>query len=101
MKLSEYTPAAKALHWLIALLIFVLFPLGCVMDDLPGHPAEAQWKFEVFNFHKSLGFTVLLLMVLRLGWRAFNPVPSCPPRCRSCKKRPLTASTTLFISRFF
>ena len=73
MKLSEYTPAAKALHWLIALLIFVLFPLGWVMDDFTG-----LQKFQAFNFHKSLGFTVLLLMVLRLIWRSFNPVPELP-----------------------
>ena len=69
----EYTPAAKALHWLIALLIFVLFPLGWLMDDLTG-----VQKFQVFNLHKSLGLTVLALMVLRVAWRFFNPAPELP-----------------------
>ena len=82
MKVSEYTPAAKALHWLIALLIFVLFPLGWVMDDFTGIQ-----KFQAFNFHKSLGFTVLLLMVLRLGWRAFNPVPELPASMPELQKK--------------
>ncbi len=36
MKSNDYTPAAKGLHWLIALLILVLFPLGWVMDDFTG-----------------------------------------------------------------
>ena len=49
MNSSDYTPAAKALHWLIALLIFVLFPLGWVMDDLTG-----LQKFQAFNFINRL-----------------------------------------------
>ena len=73
MKTSDYTPAAKGLHWLIALLIFVLFPLGWVMDDFTG-----LQKFQAFNLHKSLGLTVLALMVLRIVWRFFNPVPELP-----------------------
>ncbi|MGO9487125.1 MAG: YceI family protein [Rhodomicrobium sp.] len=91
MKPSEYTPAAKALHWLIALLIFVLLPLGWLMDDLPKDtPADAQWKFEVFNFHKSLGFTVLLLMVLRIAWRYFNPPPALPASMPEIQKKAAT-----------
>ena len=82
MNSSEYTPAAKALHWLIALLIFVLFPLGWVMDDLTG-----LQKFQAFNFHKSLGLTVLALMVLRLIWRVFNPVPELPASMPAVQKK--------------
>ncbi|MFZ0571261.1 MAG: YceI family protein [Rhodomicrobium sp.] len=73
MKLNEYAPAAKALHWFIALLIFVQFPLAWVMDDFSG-----VQKFQAYNFHKSLGITVLALMVLRLAWRSLNPVPALP-----------------------
>ena len=73
MKSNDYTPAAKGLHWLIALIIFVLFPLGWVMDDFTG-----LQKFQAFNLHKSLGLTVLALMVLRIVWRVFNPVPELP-----------------------
>lgn len=31
----QYTLTAQLLHWLIALLIFGLFPLGLYMHDLP------------------------------------------------------------------
>jgi len=61
------------LHWLIALLIFVLFPLGWLMDDLTG-----VQKFQAFNFHKSLGLSVLALTILRAVWRLFNPAPALP-----------------------
>ena len=32
---QRYTRTAIALHWLVALLIFVTFPLGVYMHDLP------------------------------------------------------------------
>ncbi len=73
MNSSDYTPTAKTLHWLIALFIFVLFPLGWVMGDFSG-----VQKFQAYNFHKSLGITVLALLVLRIIWRLFNPVPELP-----------------------
>ena len=36
MSRTDYTATAKLLHWLIALLILVQFPLGWVMDDFSG-----------------------------------------------------------------
>ncbi|MGO9472652.1 MAG: YceI family protein [Rhodomicrobium sp.] len=74
MRENDYTAAAKLLHWLIALLIFVQFPLAWVMNDFTG-----VQKFQAFNLHKSLGLTVLALTALRLIWRLFNPVPALPP----------------------
>ncbi len=73
MERNEYTAVAKSFHWLIALLIFVLFPLAWVMDDFSGLA-----KFKAYNLHKSLGITVLCLMVLRVLWRAVSPAPALP-----------------------
>ncbi len=62
---------AKTLHWLIALLIATQLALGWVAEDMALSPT----KLDLFVWHKSLGLTVLLLVVLRLGWRLFNPPP--------------------------
>ena len=70
---DDYTSGAKSLHWLTALLIFVLFPLGWVMGDFSG----AQ-KAQAFNLHKSLGIIVLILMALRSVWRGLHPAPALP-----------------------
>jgi cytochrome b561/polyisoprenoid-binding protein YceI len=70
---NDYTAVAKSFHWLIALLIFVQFPLAWVMDDFSGIQ-----KFKAYNLHKSLGITVLALMVLRVLWRLARPSPSLP-----------------------
>lgn len=96
MNSSDYTPAAKGLHWLIALLILVLFPLGWVMGDFTG-----LQKFQAYNLHKSLGFTVLVLMVLRIGWRMFNPVPELPASMPELQRKAAHAvHTLLYIATF-
>ncbi|MBI4725183.1 MAG: cytochrome b, partial [Rhodomicrobium sp.] len=64
---------AQSLHWLIALLIFVQFSLAWVMGGLTGIR-----KFEAFNLHKSIGITLLALMILRAFWRLLHPVPALP-----------------------
>lgn len=71
----SYSNVAIALHWLIAIAVLVNIVLGLYMADLPDlDPA----KLEVFQFHKSAGLTVLVLSLIRVGWRLVNPVPPLP-----------------------
>jgi cytochrome b561 len=70
---DDYNAGAKWLHWLIALLIIALFPLGWVMGDFTG-----VQKAQAYNLHKSLGATVLMLMALRLVWRGVSSAPALP-----------------------
>lgn len=72
--MTRYTPPAVVLHWLTALLIFVAFPLGVYMHELPLSPA----KLQLYSYHKWMGITVLLLVGLRLVWRATHTPPSLP-----------------------
>jgi len=39
---NRYSTPAIALHWLIALLIFVAFPLGVYMHELPLSPDKLK-----------------------------------------------------------
>ncbi len=73
MNRDDYNAGAKTLHWLIALLLLVLFPLGWVMGDFSG-----VQKFQAYNLHKSLGAMVLMLMALRLIWRGVYGAPALP-----------------------
>jgi cytochrome b561 len=70
---NRYTTVAIALHWLIAAAIVLQILGGWRMEDLEG--AE---KFEAFQVHKSAGITILLLSLVRLGWRLANPPPPLP-----------------------
>ena len=72
----RYGTVAMTFHWLIAALIATNLVLGFyfanVMD--PGDPG-----FDIIiQTHKSIGLTVLVLSLLRLGWRLINPIPPLP-----------------------
>lgn len=71
---TEYGSVAKFLHWLIFLLIFAMLTIGFLMDDIGNEVIRAQ----VFNAHKLVGLSVLLLMILRLIWALTNPKPVLP-----------------------
>jgi cytochrome b561 len=71
----RYGVVAMSLHWLIAFAIIGNFGLGLYMHELPLAKRET---IELFQFHKSIGLTVLALSVLRLLWRLVNPVPALP-----------------------
>ena len=62
---------AKFLHWLIALAIFTQFALGWTAADLPVSPR----KIDLFVWHKSIGVSILFLVVLRIAWRSMNARP--------------------------
>jgi len=73
--MMRYTRTAIALHWLIALIVFGLFPLGFYMHDLPLSP----YKLQLYSYHKWAGMTVLLLAVLRVLWRLTHRPPPFVP----------------------
>lgn len=71
----SYDTVAKTLHWAIAVAILGMIALGAVMNDLP---RADPLKFTLFQLHKSVGITILLLSLFRLGWRWAHPVPPLP-----------------------
>ncbi|KVW94778.1 cytochrome B561 [Thiobacillus denitrificans] len=70
----RYSTPAIVLHWLVALLIFVGFPLGVYMVDLPLSPD----KLKLYSYHKWIGITVFLLVAVRVSWRLMHTPPSLP-----------------------
>ncbi len=71
---TTYTPVAKSLHWLMAVLILGLLALGIYMSDLPLSPQ----KLELYSWHKWFGVTVFVLLWLRLAWRVTHRPPALP-----------------------
>jgi cytochrome b561 len=67
----RYSPVAMTFHWVIAAAILYQIWLGWRMSDLPSGMA----KFELFQLHKSVGITILLLSLGRLGWRLTHRPP--------------------------
>src|SRR5271155_1364995 len=68
---AVYPPGLRLLHWLMAALIFVGFPLGVWASLVPRGPQRS----EILFFHKSIGMTVLCLVALRIVWRLIVGAP--------------------------
>jgi cytochrome b561 len=66
-KQSKYTKTAMLLHWLIALLI------AANMELFADH-----WVRAAIDTHKSIGISVLGLVLLRILWRIGHPPPALP-----------------------
>jgi cytochrome b561 len=75
---ERYTAVAIVLHWAIAAAILFMLPLGFWMHEQAEHGNAGESVFRAFQLHKSVGLTVLLLSLVRLGWRVANPPPPLP-----------------------
>lgn len=71
---TSYSLPAIVLHWLMALLIFVAFPLGVYAHEL----ALSPLKLQLMSYHKWLGVTILLLWGVRVLWRITHQPPPLP-----------------------
>lgn len=68
---DRYSRGAIAFHWAIAALVLLNLAIGLLHDSLP-----REWK--VMPLHKSVGITVLVLTLARLGWRLMHRPPQLP-----------------------
>ena len=69
----RYTRVAATLHWVMALLIVGNVVLALVAESLPD-----AWIRPGIDLHKSIGITVLGLVLLRVLWRIAHPPPTLP-----------------------
>ncbi|MGV6847163.1 MAG: cytochrome b/b6 domain-containing protein [Marinibacterium sp.] len=81
---SSYGTVAKSLHWLTAALIFTIFPLGMIGEDLshailaPDSTATEADRLRaalIFSVHKTLGVTVFFVALARIAWAVGQPRP--------------------------
>jgi len=79
---ERYSSVAIALHWMIAVMLGLMIALGKNMHASDGRPVE--WMFQL---HKSVGITILCLMIARFIWRLNNKPPALPADMKSLEKR--------------
>lgn len=86
MAATRYSRVAMALHWLIALCVIAMVPMGVWMSGAINDPDSQQTAYRVFQLHKSIGFTILALTLARLVWRLTHPVPPFPSGMKGWEK---------------
>ena len=73
---QRYRAPAIALHWLVAILVAAQFALGWWMQGIAKQPVGP--RVDAYNLHKSIGLTILALMIVRIAWRITHPPPALP-----------------------
>jgi cytochrome b561 len=71
---DRYGLAARLLHWSMALLLLALIALGLYMTALE----DNDFKWSLYDLHKSLGVCAWLLLLARMLWRHLSPPPLLP-----------------------
>ena len=72
--LLRHSNFAVAMHWLIVVVLLTQVWLGFTFHGMERGPA----RDELFTWHRTLGATILVLTLIRLGYRLRNPPPPYP-----------------------
>jgi cytochrome b561 len=72
---EHWDPLLRNLHWFMAVLLIAQWVGGKVGQAMDASPT----KIDVMLTHKSTGIVILLLALLRLGWRLHRGVPASAP----------------------
>ncbi len=73
---KRYGAASVTLHWIIALLIVVQLCLGWYMNEVVPDHSPAQDRIQ--DIHVTVGLTILILVLVRIGVRLAHPAPPLP-----------------------
>lgn len=75
---AKYDKVAIAIHWLAAILMIIMVFFG--EDLMEGEKVAAAAAAGSFlpSLHVSLGSAILILTLVRIGWRLTNPPPELP-----------------------
>ena len=73
-QIARYSWQAMLLHWLLAVIVIGMLCLGYLLDDMPRGPTKVFYV----DLHRSFGILALLLVLLRLWWRAHRTPPPLP-----------------------
>ncbi len=73
---TTYGTVTKIFHWLTALLILTVIPLGAIANRLPYETNEQlALKAQLFSFHKTLGVIIFVVALGRILWALTQTKP--------------------------
>jgi cytochrome b561 len=77
-----YDRMSRILHWLTALIVLAMIPVGLVMTNVDDRAIQDP----LFIFHKNAGALLIVLIALRLAWRATHRAPPLPDSLPAIQK---------------
>ena len=85
---TQYNRLTQIIHWVSALLILSMIPLGLVMHNLP----DGTPKQFMYNVHVTIGLIVIAVTALRLVWLALHRWPDPLPGLSTVRLKFLTGT---------
>lgn len=73
---EKYTRSARFFHWLMAAGFAFMWACGYTMTEWVEE--DSALEELLFDLHISVGVTLLILLVMRMGVRRSNPPPALP-----------------------
>lgn len=80
---TTYGAVALTLHWLIGLSIIAMLAMGLYMEGI----TDSFTRYQIYQFHKSLGISILVLAAARVIWRLVNVTPLSLPEHKQWEKK--------------
>ncbi len=88
----RYAGGSRILHWLVAALVFVLVPVGIWMAGRAEINLFDDLTNTLYAWHKAIGATVLLLMLVRIIFKLRH---ASPPYPATLSRRQILAAKSL------
>ncbi|EDM48238.1 cytochrome b [Marinobacter algicola] len=82
-QVQKYPAGWRVLHWVMALMVLTLIPVGLWMASRAEADIWGALTNTLYSAHKAIGFSVLLLMILRIAVKIgvkSPPYPESMPR---------------------
>ena len=95
--IRRYTTGAQAFHWVTAVLMFAVIPLGWIFAEFKTKDGAFEAPFPgtpdtYASLHKTIGLVILAIVVARIVYRIVNPPPVLPGRMAAWARGLSTAS---------
>jgi cytochrome b561 len=76
---TRFGLVSKFFHWAVFLLFLHQYLTGILMMRMErGHLVLGLDQGVYYNLHKSVGFTIIILVLLRITWRKTTRLPDWP-----------------------
>ena len=72
----RYSTVAIGLHWILAILIIAQLCLGWYMNEVV--PDHSPLQDRIQDIHVTVGLSILILVLVRIGWRLTHTPPPLP-----------------------
>ena len=72
-KVTSYSKGSKWLHWLVSVPVILMLAFSFFLEDVP-----ERYQPMAYMIHKSLGLSILFLMLARIYWIVHTGKPALP-----------------------